>query len=601
MTTRTPLATNLRDLLSLGALLSLAASGCGGETASPPRADGGADAPSSTTCTPARDAWMATVRPLVERQCGNCHGAMPNYGAPYSLLDYDSLLRPVNGARPVDRIVTRLMAGTMPPAGTPAPTDEAKRAIVDWASCGTQTPMPGTGLQSSAPVFMSPAQAPAGLESFELRANRFAVGENVQDLYQCFAFTVPVTADRFVRRFEMILDEARVVHHLVLLRDSRGTAPGDRFQCYSMPDGTDYLYAWAPGQDALQFPEGGLRVRPGERYIVQLHYNNGARVPGVMDNSGVRIHHAAPGGTEYGMVAIGPLGFSIPARSTGIAQSYCPTPTRTTMLAGMPHMHEIGTSFTEEVVRANNQRQPLIQLNNWRFETQLFYHLPVTLDPGDRIFTRGTFNNTRATATSSGVRTTDEMCFNFAYVTPPPGSRYCDAGNADIREVAYTPGMCALPDAPTTLPLATGRVTVGTAPTHTGGTLPEGRWELAETNLWVNTANLGIGMLDTDMSAMAGRGQAWLSGGRFTIDLNSVLHVALRGSTLTFDRAIPTSLGGTYEMMGTSLRVTPSCPSGMQPTTIGYSVEGESITISTAPINTSGIMITPRFVFRRAQ
>jgi hypothetical protein len=39
----------------------------------------------------------------------------------------------------------------------------------------------------------------------------------------------------------------------------------------------------------------------------------------------------------------------------------------------------------------------------------------------------------------------------------------------------------------------------------------------------------------------------------------------------------------------------------MQPTTIGYSVEGSNITISTAPINTSGIMITPRFVFRRAQ
>jgi hypothetical protein len=32
---------------------------------------------------------------------------------------------------------------------------------------------------------------------------------------------------------------------------------------------------------------------------------------------------------------------------------------------------------------------------------------------------------------TSGEDTTDEMCFDFAYITPPPTQRYCDEGDEE--------------------------------------------------------------------------------------------------------------------------------------------------------------------------
>ena len=229
-------------------LLSLA--GCGGEATPTPT-------PAPGACVPPRAAWDATVRPLVTQHCGSCHGVAPTAGAPYTLLDYDALLRGANGARPVDRVAVRLGEGTMPPPSAPTVADDARRAIVQWASCGAANITPGGGVRASAPVFRSPAQAPAGMEHFDLKARDFAVAPDVTDRYQCFVFDAPVTEARFIRRFEVRVDQAAVVHHVVLLRDPMRRSPNTPYSCYSMPEGSEYAYAWAPGQDAMQFPDGG--------------------------------------------------------------------------------------------------------------------------------------------------------------------------------------------------------------------------------------------------------------------------------------------------------------------------------------------------------
>ena len=570
-------------------LLSLA--GCGGE--SPPT-----PTPAPNACVPPRAAWDATIRPLVTQHCASCHGATPSAGAPYTLLDYDALLRPVGSTRPVDRIAVRLGEGTMPPPSAPTVADDARRAIVQWASCGTQSITPGGGVRASAPVFRSPAQAPAGMEHFDLKARDFAVGQDVTDRYQCFVFDAPVTADRFIRRFDLLLDEARVVHHIVLLRDPDRTGPATDFQCASMPQSSEYLYAWAPGQNAFEFPDGGLRVRPGHRFILQLHYNNGARVPDVTDSSGVRVYHTTPQGAEYGMVAYGPVGFQVAARSEGSAQSGCTVRAASRLLAGMPHMHEIGTTFTQEIVRANGVREPLITLTGWRFETQLFYDFSKTLAVGDRITTRCGYNNTTATAVRSGSGTRDEMCFNFAYVTPPPPARYCDEGTVDPTMVTYTPGACARPGPIAELPLIEGTLRVAEAPAATGGTLPSGRWELAGHALLLNSLNAGIGDIDLMRSTLRSRGRAWVEGNRFTADIVSGLHVQI--GAVPLDRGIPVSFSGTFTANGQSpLTVAADCGL-MGNVPLAYSLAGDELTVWTPAQMTGPVRIVSEYRFRRA-
>ena len=594
----------------VGVVAAVGLLGCGGNSTTPAgdagvvaQGDVAAADAGGGVCVPDRAQWDSTIRGHVERQCGTCHGASPQFGSPYSLLEYDANLTGAVGSRRVDRIAARLMAGTMPPAGTPAPTDAVSAAIVQWATCGAQTPPAGQGLRASAPVFRSPERSPEGLAQFELRADSYAVAPTLRDRYQCYTFTAPVDAPRFIKRFEMIVDNPAVLHHLVLLRDPLRTAPTEPFSCTGMPEGSEYLYAWAPGQNAFEFPEGGLRVEPGQRFVVQLHYNNAAMREGVVDRSGVRIFHGPPQGTEYGMVAIGPNGFTVPARGQAQPTSACTLRAGSRMLAGMPHMHEIGTDFEQTVRRRDGSTAPVISLQGWRFETELFYELPVTLNEGDRLITRCSFNNPTSSPVRSGSRTSDEMCFNFAYVTPPPLARFCDEAVNDGPNVMYTPGMCAAPAAPRDLPLAQGRVLHDEPPTLTGGTIPSGRWVLSGVNFYVNTVMSAAGVINLTESAMSGRGQVWTEAGRMVADLNASL-VLVIGAGIRFSRDLPVSFAGDVTAMGSTLAVRATCPpdGSNAPSSLEYGLadEGRELTVGLRAQETANVRITPRYTFRRA-
>ena len=592
--------------LSLLALLSI---GCSGTATSP---DAAADAPAVTDavapadlspdapagCVPDRAAWDAEVRALVARQCGTCHGERPSFGAPYSLLDYDQLLAREGGQRRVDRVAAALAAGTMPPSNTPAPPAEVADRIASWASCGARTASGAPRLRASRPWMRAPETSPAGLSAWELRSGGYAVGPTVRDRYQCFTFTVPQGDPRFIRRFEAIIDQAAVLHHVVLLRDTEQRAPTQPFECFAMPEGSQYLYAWAPGQDAFEFPDGGLRMTPGERYVLQIHYNNGQQLPNVNDNSGVRLLHGPAAGTEYGMIAIGPVGFQIPARAMGSAASACTFQQPTRIFAGGPHMHVIGSAFSQNILRANGATEPLITIDNWDFNLQFSYDLGNTLlMPGDRIETRCTWNNTTSRNVTSGPGTSDEMCFNFAYVTPPAPTRYCDQPLRAPGEITYTPGACAPPAANTNVPNVSGRMRLDEAPAAAGGEIPAGRWELSGLAWHVSTASTAIGTIDVNASSIVGRGQVWTEPGRLIADLANRVELVFTGG-IRFNRDIPVSVAGTYTGGGARLSLQRTC-GGAGSTNVHVTVTGDEMVLGFDATSFAGVNITPRYTFRR--
>ncbi|AKF11108.1 hypothetical protein DB32_008257 [Sandaracinus amylolyticus] len=578
-------------------LLVLSLTACDGD---PPASD-----PDAGTCEPDRAAFASQALPRLERYCGSCHGASPQYGAPMSLLDADALLavRP-DGTRLADRVVARLMDGTMPPVGMPRLPDAEADALARWASCGAADVPQGTGLRASAPVFLSPDEAPPGLATIDLAANEHPVGPEVRDEYRCFTFEPALDGDRFVRRFEMIYDETRVLHHLVLLRDSEHNAPLGEFDCYDgsgMPAGSEYLYAWAPGTGAFQFPEGGLRVSPGDRFLVQIHYNNGAAIPDVRDSSGVRLYLDAPTGTEYGMVAIGPLDFEIPARESRTVSSRCTFASETRVLAGMPHMHQIGTTFDQEIARPEARNpEPLIHLDGWEFETQLFYSLPVTLRAGDALLTSCTFDNTTSEDVSSGQDTSDEMCFDFMYVTPPPASRYCDEGDAEMpSDVRYVPSAC-LPEGTTTdvALVRGGWVEAATPPALSAGTVPDARWELEGISYYVSTVTTPIGRIDVERTYVLGRGQVITSAGRLVMDVDSHAFVqSVEGPTFGGPNDI--GFAGAFDASATPTTIVLDCP-GAGDVDVEWGIDGDLLTLGFVSESVPGAQLWPRYTFRRA-
>jgi hypothetical protein len=582
------------SLRCLAASLVLALAGCTADDPAPP---------APPACQPDLATYESEVRPRIERYCGTCHGETQEFGAPFSLLQHAPLVAVgEDGRRIVDLIGDRLFAGEMPPVGMPRIPEEDADIIAAWATCGEVDVPPMAGLVASAPPLLAPEEPPAGLETLDFAADEYAVAPDALNDYRCFVFDADVTADRFVRRFEMIFDETSVLHHVVLLRDTdRESAPGN-YDCYGgggMPPGSQYLYAWAPGQSALEFPEGGLRVSPGERFIVQIHYNNAAARTGLRDSSGVRLYLGPPSGPEYGMIAIGPTDFSLPPRERTSVSSRCTTPADTTVFAGMPHMHRRGAEFTQTIRRASGAREPLISLTGWSFETQLFYSTPTLLGPGDVIETTCVFENESASPVFSGEDTEDEMCFNFLYATPPPPSRYCDEGTGDRpTDVAYAPGACLPAGTTGETPLVRGMWNVAAAPPAlTQGPVPDGRWVLESLDYTVTGVGTPIGNIDVGETYVLGRGQVITGGGALVYDVAQDTVVLSEGGT-RFGEPQQDTFSVPFDATTSPVTAAATCPAGDRPS-FDWGIEGDVLTIGFTARAVPGQTLWPRFHFRR--
>ncbi len=370
-------------------------------------------------CVPDERAWDELVLPIVQARCGACHGAEPAFGAPQSLLEYPALLTGAPGNRLVDRMALRAGARSMPPPSSPQLDHDALDSLVEWATCGAVHPDHSVGIVVDRARYAPHVPANVELPTFDVRASDFPVGRDTLDLYQCFAVDVPIEEPRYLKRLQVSLDEARVLHHVVVSHDPRRATEGyDSFECADGgPQGnTPYLWAWAPGSGAFDFEEGGLLLEPGDRMIVQVHYNNGAGLDGVVDSSGVRVFHGPAEGTRWRMISPGATGGTIPEGES----AFCGTdnivvPLR--VLAGMPHMHELGAEFHSTILRADGSEDPLINLTGWNFEAQHVYRFDETLEPGDRLHTWCGYRNDTGTSAQFGLGTQDEMCFNFMYVS----------------------------------------------------------------------------------------------------------------------------------------------------------------------------------------
>jgi hypothetical protein len=370
-------------------------------------------------CVPSQQAWSQNARGHVEDYCANCHGETPDFGAPYSLLDYDELIAGTPGERKVDKMAQRLLDRTMPPPSSPQPDHVALDTLVEWATCGQQHPDHSDGLDASHPVWQAPEEPPANADAFDVTADEWEVSPTTIDSYRCFTVDAPIEEPRLVQRIDPVVDDSRVLHHTILALDKGGDGRSGEFSCGGFPPGDSYLYAWGPGQLPIQFEDGGMLIEPGDRFVLQIHYNNGAGAQNVADSSGVRIHHTPTGGKRYYMRETGVLFFALaPGRETSVTGE-CRVDRETNIVASWPHMHEIGTEFESVIERDDGTEETLISLTGWSFEAQLIYDTPMTLYPGDTIKTTCTYYNDRDQITTAGTGTKDEMCFNFFFADQP--------------------------------------------------------------------------------------------------------------------------------------------------------------------------------------
>jgi len=561
-------------------------------------------APTGVDCAPDPEWWTAEGATHLETFCGDCHGAVPQFGATASLTTYEGLFTEIDGTPLLDLLSKRLGDGTMPPRSATQPGTDLRTKMLEWASCGVEGAVPpvanpGGDFDADRPVWPDPGSPPTGTDFFDLRADEFQVSSGARDHYECFSFEVPVGEERFIRRIETIVDDARVLHHAILLPDAT-LAPGEHGACND-DNPLSLVYGWAPGQGALQFEEGGIRIAPGQRLTLQIHYNNAAGHPDVRDSSGVRIYHGPVEGPEVSMLTFGPIGFRVAPLQAADVDGWCQITQPFDILASFPHMHEQGTAFTQTVIRGDGTEESVISLDGWDFDAQYIYDTPVKLEPGDVVRTTCRYQNTSDRALRFGSGTADEMCFNFAYVSPPPAATFCNQNEPPIPD-AYVPGECAPSDVEDVrVSVVRAELMEGNAPALEGGEWPVGLWKLYSADFYLPNLSFGPFTLDAEQSSVKVLGLAEFDGETTRVDAQAELHIVADG--LVYDVPFDVSFAGPHTFVEDephAFRVEAECGRVLSNRALQFGYDGGQM-IMRMPVRFQGINGALRLGFKPAQ
>ena len=92
------------------------------------------------------------------------------------------------------------------------------------------------------------------------------------------------------------------------------------------------------------------------------------------------------------------------------------------------HAHEIGVAIESEVFRGGQSLGMIARQDPYVFDNQWFQPTDLTLQPGDELETRCTYDSTdRVEPTPGGVASSEEMCINFMMYFPWIPAETCGA------------------------------------------------------------------------------------------------------------------------------------------------------------------------------
>jgi len=409
---------------------------------------GGASDSADPTDGPALT-YHRDIRPILERSCAGCH--TPGNIAPFSLRTYDE-------ARTfAPALAASVQAGTMPPWPPDSacntyehdrslPADQ-RQQLADWAALGAPEGDPADAPEPAPPV------VDEVVYDVKLALPQAYSPTIAPDEYRCFLIDWPADQLRYITGFRATPGETSIVHHVIAYHvppaqvadyealDAADPDPG--YLCYGGPGGArpQWIGAWVPGSDNGALPPGtGLRIEPGSKIAVQMHYHSLPGAPADRStlelrtaDSVERVAHVVPIANPQWVSNQTPM--EIPAGAAAVEHSFDLDLSKAIPLlvpggelaAGDPlvlhaaslHMHTLGVSGSITVERPAGSACAL-DIPRWDFDWQGNYQLtaPITVEPGDRLKLRCTFDNRGgAGPVYWGEGTGDEMCLAVLYLT----------------------------------------------------------------------------------------------------------------------------------------------------------------------------------------
>ncbi len=249
--------------------------------------------------------------------------------------------------------------------------------------------------------------------------------------------------DRWVQAAEIRPSAKQVVHHVIAYVRAPGSpwladakpgipyVPSKPFDQLNHPKGWgQFLVAYVPGVTPTQLaPNQGKLIRAGSDLVFEIHYTpNGKEV---MDQTKVGLTYAKTEPEER-VITIGAADgdFVIPPGNPNYpVKAEEPFYGDAKIISFSPHMHVRGKSMRYELVTADGQRTPIVDVPKYDFHWQQTYTPvnPVMVHAGSRIECFATYDNSAnnpynpdpTKAVRWGDQSWEEMMIGFMEIAIP--------------------------------------------------------------------------------------------------------------------------------------------------------------------------------------
>jgi hypothetical protein len=249
--------------------------------------------------------------------------------------------------------------------------------------------------------------------------------------YNQFYFDVPWPAGTLATRFGAKFDNVSVLHHWLAFGIASGGQPAGTVQPNvtgtTLGQGAELIGGWAVGGCNVVFGKDmGLKLPSSGQIMIQWHHYNSTGGP-AQDGTSVQFCTVPAGGRPNvgGLTFLGTENFNgLAGMPPGQVSKFSGTCTNNsgkpiTIVGYNPHMHLLGTNMTSVVTHMDGKQEPVFD-HPFQFDHQVNYFLNpgYVLQPGEKITSTCTFNNTTTASVAFGQSTKAEMCYQFTFAYP---------------------------------------------------------------------------------------------------------------------------------------------------------------------------------------
>ncbi|XP_050411447.1 dopamine beta-hydroxylase [Patella vulgata] len=277
--------------------------------------------------------------------------------------------------------------------------------------------------------FKCPAIHEEGVQKMDFRFPWTNVPDK-ETTYMCMGFDLPNGGDYHMIATTPIINETRVMHHIVLLaceEDSEQiTSP--RECSMGLRGCTKAIGIWTLGLPGECFnKEAGFRIGLNgmKKGVLQFHWTNPERKADLWDASGMTIYYTDKlRKYNAGIWITGQVYLEIPPLMPKVVQhstcsSHCTKKTFNSSIfltTGLNHMHYLGISQYVKLTRSDGSELMITNDEHYSYDTPVLnqYDTPIEVKPGDSLETVCTYRSiSRKKTAVYGEGTFDEMCFGI--------------------------------------------------------------------------------------------------------------------------------------------------------------------------------------------